>query len=239
MLPFPVTKLGKGKKKKGGGGGFLACCVHSEIELSHSLHSGHRVGSLSKQHDWWWCWTCRDILANAHTNTHTCTTQESWKRGTPILSLRWHFIFKHTQKLSSLSHMSSIPESQQCTSNRSPPGREHSSWWKSSRLKRHSPLPKLETVCLSAPPPRPNPRYMERLWHSPATAALQKNVYVGMSFHKKLIKLSGTFFWSVYELPAMEENRWEKKKKKKSEHSTEQSHKYKWLVLLFSQNCPA
>lgn len=87
---FSRNQTGKKKKKKGEG--LLACCVHSKIELSHSLHSGHRVGSLSKQHDWWWCWTCRDISANTHTNTHTCTSPESWKRGTPILSLRWQFI---------------------------------------------------------------------------------------------------------------------------------------------------
>lgn len=55
-----------------------------------------------------------------HTNTHTCTTREPWKRGAPVFSLRWHFIFKHTQKLSSLAHISSILESQQCTLSRSP-----------------------------------------------------------------------------------------------------------------------
>lgn len=87
---FSRNQTRKRKKKEG----FLACCVHSEIELSHSLLSGHRTGSLSKQHDWWWCRTCRDISANTHTNTnmHTCTTRESWKRGTPIFSLHWHLV---------------------------------------------------------------------------------------------------------------------------------------------------
>lgn len=54
MLPFPVTKLGKREKKKGGGGGgeaFLHAVCTVRLELSHSLHSGHRVGLLSKQHD--------------------------------------------------------------------------------------------------------------------------------------------------------------------------------------------
>lgn len=114
---FSRNQNGKKKKK---GEGFLACCVHSEVELSHSLHSGHRVGSLSKQHDWWWCRTCRDIPAqSAHRHTHTCMTLKS-KKGTRILSLLWHFIFKHTQKLSSLSHMSSVLRSQLCSLKRRP-----------------------------------------------------------------------------------------------------------------------
>lgn len=98
-----------GKKKGGAGGGCLACCVHSEIELSHSPHSGHTVGSLSKQHDWWWCWTRRGISADV-VGTHRpqratpARAQEPWKGEAhgPFLYADISFLKKkkNTQKLS-------------------------------------------------------------------------------------------------------------------------------------------
>lgn len=75
-----------------------------------------------------------------------------------------------------------------------PPRREHSSWWKSSRLKRHSLLLKLETVCLSGPPSLYRASLTFSCHWSTAKKQKKKNVYAGMSFHEKLIKLSRTFF---------------------------------------------
>lgn len=97
---FSRNQTGKKKKKereregrrRRGEGGFLACCVHSEIELSHSLHSGHRAGFLSKQHDWWWCWTCRDISANTHKHAHLHDSGVMKERHTdPFSALTFHF----------------------------------------------------------------------------------------------------------------------------------------------------
>lgn len=59
------------------------------------------------------CW------ANAHKYANTCTTQESWKKGTPIFWLRWRFIFKHTKSFLR-SRIWALYHSQQCTLNLSP-----------------------------------------------------------------------------------------------------------------------
>lgn len=110
-----------------------------------------------------------------------------------------------------------------------PPGREHSSWWKSSRLKRHSPLLKLETVCLSAPTPSFSPRYMEQLLD--ILLPLQKCLWV-CHFTRNLSNYLGHFFWSV-----LNGNNWGKKKagrwKKKNKAINKETS-----VLLFLQDWP-
>lgn len=57
---------------------------------------------------------------------------------------------KHTQKLSSVSHMSRAPESQQCTLNRSPL-EGNIPLGEKAAVSNPTVLLKLETVCLSAP----------------------------------------------------------------------------------------
>ena len=124
--------------------------------------------------------------------THTYTTHEPWERGTSIFALRWHFIFKHTKAFFTFAYELCARVSAACSVSE-PPGREHSSWWKSSRLKHHSPLLKLETVCLSSPP-----RYMERLWHSPARAALQKKTFLcGYVISQETYWIISDTFWNA------------------------------------------
>lgn len=70
-----------------------------------------------------------------------------------------------------------------------PPGREHSSLWKISRLQRHSSLLQLETVCLSAPNIQSG---SDTLLPLPNKCLI--NLNAGFSFHKKLIEKSGIYF---------------------------------------------
>lgn len=66
---FSRNQTGKKKeneKKKKSGKVFLHAACTAKMKLSHSLtHSGRRVGFLSKQLDWWGCWTCGDTSADA------------------------------------------------------------------------------------------------------------------------------------------------------------------------------
>lgn len=136
-----------GKKKGGAGGGCLACCVHSEIELSHSPHSGHTVGSLSKQHDWWWCWTRRGISADvvgAHRPQRAtpARAQEPWKGEAhgPFLYADISFLKKnkHTKAFSTVRHTRSAAAQCSRTPGLSTPRGDIPRRGKSSRLKRHS-----------------------------------------------------------------------------------------------------
>jgi len=89
-------------------------------------------------------------------HTQTCTPARLW---THEREAHWSFhradvSFSNTHKncfFFTLTYELSTRVSA-VNSESEPPGREHSSWWKSSRLQRHSPLLKLETVCLSGSP---------------------------------------------------------------------------------------
>lgn len=160
---FSRNQTGKREKKEG----FLACCVHSEIELLHSLRSGHRAGSFPKQHDWWWCRTCRDISANtvgqAHTNTQTPARLRSHERKAHQSFGCGDVSFLNTQK----AFFALAYELYTILSN--------ALWiwapWKGTFLSVKnppSPTPQFSTsvrnslfIC---------PQYTEWLWHSPATA---------------------------------------------------------------------
>lgn len=112
---------------------------------------------------------------NAHAGAHTCARLRSHEREAHRSFHCADISFlKHTQKLSSLSHMSSMPQSQQSE----PP-------WKGTFLsvkKQPSRAPQSYAQVRNGLFICPPPRYMDWLRHSPATAALQKNVYVVMSF---------------------------------------------------------
>lgn len=187
MLPFPVTKLGKGKKREG----FLACCVHSEIELLHSLRSGHRAGSFPKQHDWWWCRTCRDISANtvgqAHTNTQTPARLRSHERKAHQSFGCGDVSFLNTQK----AFFALAYELYTILSN--------ALWiwapWKGTFLSVKN-------------PPSPTPQFCTSVRNSLSAPNIQSgsdtllplpkkcliNLNAGLSFHKKLIEKSEIYF---------------------------------------------
>lgn len=98
MLPFPVTKLGGEEKRKWGGGGFLAGCMHSKMKLSHSLHSDHRLGSVSQTA---WLMVMSDLpwhLGAGHERAHLHDSRVVKGESSLNLFPSWHFIFKtHTK----------------------------------------------------------------------------------------------------------------------------------------------
>lgn len=119
---------------------------------------------------------------HTHTVVHTCTTHgDMEERGTRICSLPWHFIFKPTKSFIRF-HTRAVETA--VHTELEPPGREHSSRWKSSRLKRRSPPLNLETICLSAP---------AVIWSSSDILLPLPRSLFTYAISQKLIKLNGTF----------------------------------------------
>ena len=166
---------------------------------------------------------------NAHAGAHTCARLRSHereaRRSFPCADIS--FLKTHTQAFFTFTY-ELYARVAAARSESEPPWKGTFLWVKKQPSRTPQSYAQLRNGLFICPPP---PCYMDWLWHSPATAALQKNVYVVMSFlRRQLIKLSETFFGAF--VHCNEENCQEM-----NQVVTQNRNKTRDFVYMFLKNC--